>query len=53
MVHEVPPQVNAGNIVLAPIAFPWVLDVAAISDIRTLAVVPWKSFRLVIVYVPP
>lgn len=53
MVHEVPPQVISGNIVLAPIVFPWVLDVAATSDIRTLAVVPWKSFKFVIVYVPP
>lgn len=28
MVQEVPEQVNSGNMVLAPIVFPWVLEEA-------------------------
>ena len=43
MVHDVPEQENAGNIVLAPIALPCVLENAAISDTRNVLVVPWNS----------
>jgi len=48
MVQVVPTQVNAGKIVLAPIVFPCVLDVAATSDTRMLKVVPWCRTTFVI-----
>lgn len=44
MMHVVPWQVTFGKIVLAPIAFPWVLEAAATSETRNvLVVVPWKN----------
>lgn len=49
MVQVVPTQVNAGKIVLAPIVFPCVLDVAATSDTRMAKVVPWCRTTFVMV----
>lgn len=48
IVQVVPSQVKAGKIVLAPIVFPCVLDVAATSDTRIVEAVPWCKATFVI-----
>jgi len=53
MVHVVPAQVKAGKMVLAPIVFPCVLEVAAIRETRIVVVVPWKRWTLVMVWALP
>lgn len=52
IVHVFPTHENSGNSVLAPIALPCVLDGAATSDMRSVEVVPWKSWTLVMAYMP-
>jgi len=49
IVQVVPAQVNAGKMVLEPIVFPCVLDVAPRRETFIVAVVPWKRWTFVMV----
>jgi len=52
MVQVFPEHEKAGNIILLPIVFPWVLEVAATRETFIVDVEPWWSVT-VILYCPP
>ena len=52
IVHDVPAQATAGNIVRCPILFPWVLVSAPISETLTLDIGPWDSVTPMVMEAP-